>query len=258
VNLLKSAAVALLGSSVLVTGAAHADDCSVDLQHDIRIEQQQIQVLDGGAQVYAIDADNRLWVDGAEVELDADAKADIEQFADGLRDELPRLVDTVNQALALAMDAIQQVTTELFSGSEFADDLSEMLDELKFKLEEHFYHQDDVTFIAQQGDDWMEDAFGEEFEQAISESVVKLSGQLLAELGATLLSGEGSFEQRVEAFAEDIERKAEVIERNVESRAKLLEDSALQQCERFEALAELEDKVQKAIPQLKDAELLRI
>lgn len=255
---MKLALTTLALSSALVSSAVAAVECDLQLQQDVRIEHQQVEVKDGARTLYRIDADNQLWIDNTAVALDTGVQHEVEQFADGLREELPRLVETVKRGLSLALDAVQQITTELFDNSEFAQDLSAYLEQLKRQFNQHFQHDNGVTFVSQDADNLLGDELEQELEAMISDSAVKLSGQMMAELGAAMMSGDGDFEQRVEAFAKQLEQKVEAIALRMEQQAQALEQNAGEHCERLQQLDESEQKILKAIPALEGAELIRI
>jgi hypothetical protein len=104
----------------------------------------------------------------------------------------------------------------------------------------------------------MGDAFGNEFAQAIEEAVASSMGSVMMIIGKAMSSGEGNFEQRMEAFGTKMERFGDNLSARMELKSAALEQRADVMCSKLHALDVIESQIQQAVPQMKQYDLFDI
>ena len=76
-------------------------------------------------------------------------------------------------------------------------------------------------------------------------------------MGSAMMSGEGeTFDEKINAFSQKMEKMGKDIEVQMESRAQEMEQSADALCDNFQRLVVLEDKLRKQIPELGEFQVL--
>ena len=99
---------------------------------------------------------------------------------------------------------------------------------------------------------------GPEFEQAIEEAVTSSMGSIFSIIGKAMASGEGTFEQRMEAFGQRMERFGEDLEARMDVQAQALEQRGDNMCANLQQLDALESQIQRAIPQMQQYDLIEV
>ena len=248
---LNNIATALLISTSLTTGTvlAHDDkDCNVSLNYDLSVKPNMMVVSDNGDEKYRIEQ-SQLYVDGKKVQLDNEQIKLLNQYSDEVYDQVPQVIDLVNDAMEMASGAVSITMNSLLG-----DDAGGKIDELMKGIEERVAkvaYQDGSEFYLGATESTIDNAFDNEFEQQIEDAVKNSIGSIMISLGSQLISSEGgSFDEKIASFEQKMEQMGKDIETQIETKAQSLEYKADAMCDNFEALASLETKVRQAIPEI--------
>ena len=123
-------------------------------------------------------------------------------------------------------------------------------------MQESFYnssgrmHFNSHSFGGSGFNEGFDDELSEEIESLVSRSV----GRLMIALGTQMLFGDGdseAFEQRMEAFGEELEQQMEL-------KAEHIEEKADELCDTLIAVESSESKLRYSIPELKNFNMLNV
>ena len=255
----------LIASSFVLTSISTAvmahdeHSCNVNFDKDLSINSQLVSMKDGSTELWRINSSGQLWLDGKAVTTDHDTQALLREYQAGIRTQTLETVALVEDALVLAADAVDSVLTELTGDSlQQHPALQTALDKIKTSTESIVVRSGDNIDIYGSRFDNLDDAFGAEFEQAIEEAVTHSMGSILMLVGKAMASGEGNFEQRMEAFGERMERFGEDLEARMDIKAQALEQRGDAMCSNLQALDTLESQIQQAIPQMQQYDLIEV
>lgn len=239
--------------------AHEGQSCNVNFDKDLVINSELVSMKDAGTELWRINNNGQLWLDGKAVSTDSNTRALLRDYQAGVRSQTLETVALVEDALVLAADAVNSVLTEL-TGDSLADHpaLQKALDKIKTGSESVIVRSGDTIEVYGSRFDSVDDAFGEEFEQAIEEAVTSSMGSILMLVGKAMASGEGNFEQRMEAFGERMERFGEDLEARMDVQTKALEQRGESMCANLQQLDALESQIQQAIPQMQQYDLIEI
>ena len=115
----------------------------------------------------------------------------------------------------------------------------------------------DNTYLYGSRLDTIDQAFGPEFEQAIEEAVTQSMGSIMMLVGKAMTSGEGNFEQRMEAFGAKMEKFGENLEAKMDIKAAALEQRGDALCAQVTQLDALETRIQQQIPAMQQYDLFQ-
>lgn len=247
-------------TSISTAVMAHDDhSCNVNFDKDLSINSQLVSMKDAGTELWRINSNGQLWLDGKAVSTDSNTQALLREYQAGIRTQTLETVALVEDALVLAADAVNSVVTELTGDSlQQHPALQTALDKIKTSTESIVVRSGDSIDIYGSRFDNLDDAFGAEFEQAIEEAVTSSMGSIMMLVGKAMTSGEGNFEQRMEAFGERMERFGEDLEARMDIKASALEQRGDAMCANLQQLDVLESQIQQAIPQMQQHDLIDI
>ncbi|WP_341502996.1 DUF2884 family protein [Gallaecimonas sp. GXIMD4217] len=242
----------LIALSVLLSSSAFAhvsvdNDCNLELEHDLKVGESSFFITDQQKPLMSY-IDGHLHIDGDEVELSRQQRQQLDNFTRDLHQGVGDIGELTAEALKFAGEISGEVLTEIL-GVEFGQQLQQTLEQAGDKVREQVFQDGDYWQL--KAGDWeeeMENFFDEEFEQQIEETVTSSLGSVLMVMGQAMMNGEGSFEERMEAWAAEMEAKAELIEERAEREGQFLEEKAEALCTRFVALNDQEEALRASIP----------
>lgn len=247
-------------TSISTAVMAHDEhSCNVNFDKDLSINSQLVSMKDAGTELWRINNNGQLWLDGKVITTDSNTQLLLREYQAGIRTQTLQTVALVEDALVLAADAVDSVLTELTGDSlQQHPALQTALDKIKTSTESIVVRSGDNIDIYGSRFDNLDNAFGTEFEQAIEEAVTNSMGSILMLVGKAMASGEGNFEQRMQAFGERMERFGEDLEARMNIKARALEQRGDTMCAGLQALDTLENQIQQAIPQMQQYDLIEV
>ncbi|KKO49515.1 hypothetical protein VT06_06715 [Arsukibacterium sp. MJ3] len=250
-------ALTLLSSAVQAHNVNNS--CNINFEKDLAITSQHVAITDNGTELWRINSDGKLWLAGKAVATDRDTRLLLRNYQAGIRTQTLETVALVEDALLLAADAVNSVLTELTGEPlESHPALQKALDKIKTSTEQVVVRSGDHIKVYGSRFDSMDEAFGKEFSQAIEEAVASSMGSVMLIIGKAMISGEGSFEQRMEAFGTKMERFGDNLAARMELKSAALEQRGNVMCSNLQALDAIESQIQQAVPQMKKYDLFDI
>lgn len=258
-TLLIAAGFALTSISTTVMAHDSHQSCNINFDKDISINNQQISISEGDAELWRINSQGQLWLDGKAVDTDSNTQRLLRDYQAGIRSQTLETVALVEDALLLATEAVDAVVTEL-TGNNLNDQpaLQDALAKIRTSTESIVVRSGENIHIYGSRFDSIDNAFGEEFEQAIEQAVTSSMGSIFMIIGQAISSGEGNFEQRMEAFGERMERFGTELETRMDSKADLLEQRGESMCANFKQLDAMESEIQLAVPAMQKYDLFDV
>lgn len=247
-------------TSISTAVMAHDNSsCNVNFDKDLSINSQLVSMKDAGTELWRINNNGQLWLDGKAVTTDSNTQALLREYQAGIRTQTLETVALVEDALVLAADAVNSVITEL-TGDSMQDHpaLQTALDKMKASTDSIVVRSGDNIDIYGSRFDSLDEAFGPEFEQAIEEAVTSSMGSIMMLVGKAMTSGEGNFEQRMQAFGERMERFGEDLEARMDTKSAALEQRGEAMCGHLQQLDTLENQIQQTIPQMQQYDLIDV
>jgi hypothetical protein len=250
-------ALTSISTSVMAHTSEHS--CNIKFDKDLSINSELVSMKDAGTELWRINSQGQLWLDGKAMKTDSDTQRLLRDYQAGIRSQTLETVALVEDALVMAAEAVDSVLTEL-TGDSLASHpaLQTALDKIKASTESVVVRSGDTIDIYGSRFDNIDDAFGPEFEQAIEEAVTSSMGSIMTIIGKAMSSGEGNFEQRMEAFGEKMQRFGADLEARMDVKAQAMEQRGDAMCASLKQLDVLESQIQTAIPQMQQYDLIDV
>ncbi|KKO45160.1 hypothetical protein WG68_12085 [Arsukibacterium ikkense] len=260
-SLIASAVVCgILSLSALVlsnSAMAHSNhSCNIEFDKDLVIDSSSVQLQDNGKTLWQINKDGQLSLNGKTILVNNDTRLLLRDYQAGIRSQTSQTVALVEDALLMANEALTTVLNELTGKS--LDDYPAMqkaLSKISDAANQVVVQDGDNTYLYGSRLHNIDQAFGPEFEQAIEEAVSQSMGNIMLLVGKAMVSGEGSFEQRMEAFGQRMEKFGENLEARMELKASALEQRGEAICAQVTTLDALETRIQQQIPAMQQYDL---
>jgi len=247
-NMIRGVALVTLMSSTCIALADDDNGCEIDIKHDLRVSAELVSVSNGDEPLYDIAQGGLLSVRDEPVELDSEQRALVEEYAGELSALVPQIIELVSSALALAGSSVSTAFNEAFGGDSAAGEkLAAALDQARLEFEAKAKPEPGLYVLAD-----ADDEFGDELEEEMDDLVGEALGEIMAEIGSAMVSGEGSFVERMERFGESMETMGEEIERSSE----VVADWGEEVCANVERVRILEQEVQRKVPEFADMGVL--
>ena len=253
---------ALFVSTFAMSSGALAHDnnhneCNLNLDNGVTVTPDFLKVFDGDKELYVIERDGSMTVDGKVVSLSADDQKVSAAYANGIRKAVPEAVEIATNAMEMATKGVNTALTALFGdNSEIEHQVNRVIERAQEVIDENINHANGEYTIAPHSFDNLEQAFDEEFEREIEKVAMNSMGNVFTLLGQAMNEGEGTFEQRMEAFGERMEKMGEDLEATMEAQAEQMEAQAEQLCMELKDIDELESQLQRNVPEFAKYELL--
>ena len=226
------------------------DDCKVTFAEDFSVAPDGISSTQKN-KTYFLSPEGEVRVDGKALDLNAEQKALVANYTQGLQAFVPGLVAFVGDVLEIVGKVLGEAFSAAFGeNNEASAAITASLEKAQLKVAERVSNHDGTYQVKSEGIDAMDEAFDEEFEQAIEDAVAASMGSIWSLLGGALFSGEGSFESRMEAFGEKMETLGENIDANMEDKAEAFENRGEQLCHKARNIEQLENRLRKTVPEL--------
>ncbi len=262
-SLIASAVVcSTLSLSALVysnSAAAHSNQsCNIEFDKDLVINSNSVQLQDSGNTLWLINDEGQLTLNGKTVKVNTETRELLRDYQAGIRHQTVATVALVEDALLMASEALTTVLNELTGKS--LDDypaMQQALAKISDAANQVVVQDGDNTYLYGSRLDTIDQAFGPEFEQAIEEAVTQSMGSIMMLVGKAMTSGEGNFEQRMEAFGAKMEKFGENLEAKMDIKAAALEQRGDAFCAQVTQLDALETRIQQQIPAMQQYDLFQ-
>lgn len=239
--------------------ASEDNSCNINFDKDITMSNELVSVNEAGIELWRINNQGQLWIKDHAVNTDASTQQLLLDYQAGIRSQTLETVALVEDALVLAADAVSSVFAELTGNTANSNPaLQTALDKVKTHTANIVVRSGETINIYGSRFSHIDDAFGKEFEQAIEEAVTSSMGNIFMLVGKAMVSGEGNFEQRMEAFGERMERFGEDLEARIDDKAKGMEQRGEIICASLKELDMLESQIQTAVPQMQQYDLIDV
>ncbi|MCK6262567.1 YggN family protein [Vibrio sp. ZSDE26] len=239
--------------TLVMSQAAWAGVCRVNLQNEIHLNSEQLEVVQVNGDSAVVDANNELYILDNKVELNADQKEALKEYREAISRYLPKAKQIASDCVALANDIIDDVAGTMDTPEAF-EDLKASMKEFLANIESRYYKDGDLVIPADSfgtmTDSWAEDfekakeIFNKEFIasafEAMSEKMQKEGGLNLTELADSLAEIKVKVEKRLDAHDQKVQQQKQEF------------------CDSLDDIAEQEQDLHQKIPQLKDYQLFTI
>ena len=239
-------------SFLLASAGVSAQTCPVAVQNDIHIAGEQLSVYQDGQAKMMIDDNNQVYINGERLSLDAMQQQAVTAYSQGVKEYLPKMADIADDGAGIANDILDEISASFDSKESFTK-VEALIDEYGQKAQQKFYQDGEFVMPANLfeniGSDWKQ-----EFEQAMKHVSVESMSGLFAALSQQMKDGEISFTELQQKFAELKAR----IEEKIRSQSGEVAAKASDLCDSIKGLAEEEQELHRAIPELKDYQMFEI
>ena len=236
-----------------------SEECSVDVNYGVAVEQDHIRFIDKDETVVQINNMDQLFIRGKQIDLDTRQQALLEEYAKGINEQVPATVNLALDAVEVAFTAVSHVMAGLSGEDKDSDEnIDAIFDKIQDKLAKRFNRANGSYYLGEQSFDEIDQVIEEDLEEEIESIVSQSVGNFLINLGSALNDEEGDFDQRMEAFGERMENMGEEVELAVEGKAEKLEEQAIELCDNLKSLDQLEAELTTSITELADFDLIKI
>ena len=248
----------LCALTVSTNAAAHvSSECSIDLQNGVTISDNFVKVFNKDKTLYQIERNGSLTINGQPVELTTEQQNISADYAHGLRQVVPDAVNIALEAVDVAATGVSTAFTALFGeNSDIEHKVMGLVDRTRDKINENLHVDGNDYTISPNSFENLENAFDQEFEEEIESLALNSMGSIFSLMGEAMQNGDGNFEQRMQQFAQKMEKLGDDIEATVEAQAERLETKAEHLCQQLKSIDELETQLQNQVPQFAKHELL--
>lgn len=249
-RLFLAAALSLAGA-----GAARADidiqgsDCGLHSDYSLTVGGADLRFRrEKGTPAEVIVAQGTLRVDGREVEVGAADRQRLIELERGVRDTLPEVKAVAREAIAIALDAVTEVSAAFARDPQSARASAERLARAGHELDQRL--ADSERF-----NEWNDGDIDRLAESIAGTLVSEIVGNVAGQAIAVAFSGDEKAAAELEARADGIEEK---VERAVERRSKDLERRAEGLCPRLRALGRIESELDVRLADGRKLDLVRV
>ncbi len=259
----KLALLAALSLSINSYAHDNNNECNYKLLAGVAVNLNTVEVFDNEQTFYQISSLGDITINGHVINLSDAQRQQAQTYADLLRQVVPQNIDLANEAITLAASASNTALTEIFGeDSAINNAVAQAIKAAEYRISQHFVIDGDQYTISPNSIKVIEEAFEHEFSQQLEQSIEQSIengdffdslGNIFSFVGRALLSGEGDFEQRIEAA---MEKKADILADKIEASATQLESLAGQVCSKMAQLDDLESQLKESIKVLPKIDLI--
>lgn len=242
-----------------MTMASEHNNCSLQLKDDLVIKQSQVELKRGDESLWRINNQGALWVNGQAVDTDRATSANLQQYQAGLRDSAKDTVVLVADALEMANTAVTRVMEQFgVDTSDQSSKINAALDNMRTNMNQVVYRDGDDITIHGSKMDRIGHGFEQEMSSAVEESMSEVAGNVLMMVGKAMAGGEGTFEQRMQAFETKMDKFGEDLDAEMNAKGDALEARGQQICSQLQTLDSLEQQIQAQVPQMANFDVISV
>lgn len=250
-------AATLFSSIAMAHESEH--NCSIELHDDLLVQRADVQLLRNDAPLWRISDQGQLWINNQAVDTDAQTAVLLQQYQAGLRTNAEDTVTLVADAVSMASEALTRVMAQFeVDNGEAQANIDRALNKMRTNLDQILLRSDNSIRINGSKLAGIDNGFDDEMSKAIEESVAEITGNALMLVGKAMSSGEGNFEQRMEAFGKKMDKFGEELEADMNARGDQLEARGQQICSSLQQLDSLEAQIQAKVPAMQKFDLIQV
>ncbi|MBO9664441.1 DUF2884 family protein [Dokdonella sp.] len=249
-RLFLAAALGLAGATAAHAGIdVRGSDCNLHSDYSLTVDADRLEFKrEHGTPASVVVADGTLRVDGRRVDVDAADRRRLIEIERGVRDTVPEVKGIAREAIAIALDAVTEVSAAFARDPQAARASAERLARAGRELDRRLADNDRF-------DAWSDGDVDRLAESIAGTLVGEIAGNVAGQAIAVAFSGDEKAAAELEARANALEAK---VERAVERRSKDLERRAEGLCPRLRALARIESELDVRLDDGRRLELVRV
>ncbi|MEP7044093.1 MAG: DUF2884 family protein [Dokdonella sp.] len=226
--ILAAAVGALFATAARAEIDIHAADCGLHSDYSLSVNPDSLEFRrKSGKPADIVIANGSLRVDGLMLDVSAADRQRLLDIEHGVRDTLPEVKAIAHEAIAIAIDAVTEVSAAFAKDGEAARASAQHLARTARELDQRIAESNNFS-------DWKEGDIDRLVESVAGTLVSEVVGNVAGQAITVALSGDEKAAAELEARADGIDKK---IERIVERRSKELERRAEGLCPRLHTLA---------------------
>ena len=234
------------------------NQCNTQLHGSISYQHGDLTVTTLDGDTVLITPTHELFIDGDKVDLSDEEQRWVSDYYTNIETAIPMTVQIATEGLHVASYAVTEVFSEMLgTDNEMVQEFDVFFTDLKAELDTRFYAADgSYQFHSEglNGNNWIDDAWEEEFESRVESLVEKSMGHMLMAIGRQMLFEDGDMED----FATRMDNFGATIEQRVGDKAEALEHKADELCSVLAKADYAETRMQKHISGLGGLDLLEI
>ncbi|WGV99690.1 YggN family protein [Vibrio sp. YMD68] len=245
--------LSLLMSQAVMSQAAWAGQCKVNLNNEIHLNDAQFEVVKENGDSAVVDENNDLFILGDKVPLNPEQQAALKKYREEISSYLPKAKQVASDSVALVNDIVDDIAESMDSPEAF-EEVKASVSAFLADVEARYYKDGDLVLPADSFDSmtqsWSDDfekakeIFNQEFISsafnAMSEKMQNDGGLNLTELADSLAEIKIKVEQRLKEHNQEVQKQAEEL------------------CESLDDMAGQEQQLHLKIPELKDYQVFTI
>lgn len=249
-RLFLAAALSLAGATAAHAGIdIHGSDCGLHSDYALTIGKADLRFRrDQGTPAEVVIAQGTLRVDGRNVDVGAADRQRLIEIERGVRDAVPEVKGIAREAIAIALDAVTEVSAAFATDPQAARASAERLARAGRELDQRLADNDRFS-------EWNAGDVDRLAESIAGTLAGEIAGNVAGQAIAVAFSGDEKAAAELEARTEAIEAK---VERAVERRSKDLERRAEGLCPRLRALAKVESELGVRLADGQRLDLVRV
>ena len=256
----KALLVMLIGyiSMVTIVSRAHGDEvnsCHLQLAGQVTVSTDRLLVTDAAGRRLEITRDNQVLLNDSAIQIDAGDRQAVANYQEQVRTVIPVIVDLALDAVEIGVEAVSEVFLSL-AGTEPPVKLTEAIAAIRAEINNQVSRDSQTSRLSGSSGEMLQ-TLDSVINDAKPTLITSIMGALITNLGQTVSTGEGSFEQRLSSFATRLENIGGELESMIEIKAARLEEKAQGLCTQMAALQIAESRMQQVFPELRSLDLVQ-
>ncbi|PMH41136.1 chemotaxis protein [Vibrio sp. 10N.286.49.B3] len=245
----------LIAATILSSANAYAmpTQCQVDIENEVHLDGEQVEIYQENGAKVLIDENNQLFINGKQVQLDELQQQAIEAYRYSMNTYVPKAKELAQDGMELANSVIDDVA-DSFNDSQSFENVKVALGEFFTDIESRYYQNDELVL--------KKDAFGSFFDNW-QDDLAKAQQVFNSEFFSSAFNAmsekmneEGSF--NFSELADNMAKLKESVTEKAAEQSKQIQQDAKDYCDSLDKVAEQEQQLHQAIPQLKDYQVFTI
>jgi len=256
--MLKIKSILFVLASFSITNNALAQQCDINLNYGVVINNDHIRILDSGKTYLQINGSQQLFVSGKEIPLSNEQASLISDFSSGIRTDVPKIVSIAIKGIDISLKAGNQIIAGLTGQNSAAhQNFQKHLEEFQWSLLKRYNQSDDSFYLAPQNLKNFGELFAGEFEQEIENILLEsLEPSMSTIYDASSNSDIINNKQDLDTLKNKIENINENLGFTITSTIKKISSKTSIICQNIHALNEIENTLNKEIVELKQFNLI--
>ncbi|AWB67209.1 hypothetical protein C2869_12520 [Saccharobesus litoralis] len=240
----------------LLSGSASAiDECKIDVELGLVINQRHIRVLDNHRTLVQYNHPSQIIVKGQVIELTPEQQSLVKDYITTVQSQVPDYIDLIVEGSHIAARWLNELAASLHGeNSENHNRVRGQVEHVVFQIMEKFNHKDENFYLGPQSLYTLEQTINQQFSEQMRITLTDHLNMLVS----AVIDDTDDFKANMQRFGVELSNLSQDVVKELEQKSGNLDKKSQEFCQQVVNIDLLETQLQHQIPELAEINVFNI